>query len=235
MKRFLELDILRTLAIIGMVVYHTAYDVQIFYGWDIDVFSGAWRLMQITTASLFLLLVGITSSFSSRHPFRRFLWIGSAALLVSIVTYVIDPETYVRFGVLHLIALSALILPLFKKARSWLCIPGILLIAMGPLMHTPINTALLLPLGFTYPGFSTVDYFPLIPWFGVILVGYVLGDFFYNELRATSFVLREKIIGTRSSQLSVLAAPGRHSLMLYLIHQPIIVGVLYVIMGEPRW
>lgn len=225
MKRFVELDILRTLAIIGMVVYHTAYDVQIFYGWNIDVFSGVWKLMQIATASLFLVLVGVAASFSNRHPFRRFLWIGSAALLVSIVTYVIDPETYVRFGVLHLIALSALALPLLKKAGSWLCIPGILLIAINSLMNTPINTALLLPLGFTYPGFATVDYFPLIPWFGVILVGRAVGPQCIHWMHQTE----------GRGPASIFGWPGRHSLMLYLVHQPIIIGILWIALGAPHF
>lgn len=247
-KRYIELDALRSIAILGMIIYHTAYDLQMFYGWDIDVFSSRWKIFQIAVASLFLLLVGITSSFSTSHPFKRCMRIGAAALLVSIVTFAIDPETYVRFGILHLIAISALLVPVLvlipARRRAWLIIPGILLPLLGPsVLSTFPSSYLLLPLGVRPEGFISVDYFPLIPWFGVILIGYVIGDLFYNKLRTEPVLsiaegsdeLREKIMETRSSQLSVLAAPGRHSLLLYLIHQPIIIGMLWIALGTPNF
>lgn len=225
-QRYIELDLLRTAAIAGMIIYHLAFDLSQFYNWDIDVFSGGWKIFQVTVASLFLLLVGITSSFSNRHILKRFLRIGAAALLVTIATYIIDPNTYVRFGVLHLIAVSAVCIPLLACLRAWLIIPGIALLIVGPAVSSlSINSPLLLPLGITYAGFSTVDYFPLIPWFGVVLIGYGIGPFSVRWMR-----LREN-----SSQLSVLAAPGKHSLMLYLIHQPIIIGILWILLGKPEF
>jgi uncharacterized membrane protein len=236
-QRYIELDILRTTAILGMVVYHTAYDLQSFYGWNIEVFSGGWKLMQLATASLFLLLVGITSSFSNRHPFKRFLRIGAAALLVSVVTFLIDPETYVRFGILHLIAVSALLVPVLvlvpARLRAWLIVPGILLIFSGPSVSSiPPIPYLLLPLGIRPEHFTTVDYFPLIPWFGVILIGYGMGYLLYNRFANGRMLLVE---AKKLRSYEAISWPGRHSLLLYLIHQPVIIGILWILLGKPNF
>jgi len=238
-QRYIELDALRTLAIGGMILYHTAFDLSQFYGWDIDVFDSGWKILQIATASLFLLLVGVTSLFSTRHPYKRFMQIGSAALLVTVATYVIDPQTYVRFGILHLIAVSALILPFIKGLRAWLIIPAAILIAINPVVSSlTVDSSLLLPLGIPYRGFSSVDYFPLIPWFGVILIGYVIGFIAYirfPEWRAarTDAISWRLYLILPPTLYTWIAWPGRHSLLLYLIHQPIILGVLWMSLGKP--
>ena len=229
-RRFVAIDLLRSIAILGMVTYHAAYDLQMFYGWTIDIFSGGWKVLQIATATLFLLLVGITSSFSGKHPFKRFVRIGSAALAVSVVTYVIDPETYVRFGILHLIAASALLMPLVRRLNMWLVVPGIILIALGNTVASMrTGTSLMLPLGIRPPGFVTVDYFPLIPWFGVMLIGYDIGYLIYVQRH------RDGRRARNSKLLDLAATPGRHSLLLYLIHQPVIIGLLWLTLGNPAF
>lgn len=229
-KRYIELDALRSIAILGMIIYHTAYDLQMFYGWNIDVFSGSWKIIQLATASLFLLLVGVTSSFTNRHPLQRFLRIGAAALLVSIVTFAIDPETYVRFGILHLIAISALLVPVLvlipARRRVWLIVPGILLLLLGPSIPSlPPSSYLLLPLGVRPEGFISVDYFPLIPWFGVILIGYGIA----------SHCMKWMHYAADRRSASLISWPGKHSLLLYLIHQPMIIGVLWILLGKPQF
>ncbi len=232
MKRFIELDLLRTLAFVLMVIYHTGYDLAHFYSWDIDVFHGEWKALQLVIASLFLFLVGVSSYVSgNRHIWKRLVRIGGAALLVSIVTYAIDAETYVRFGILHLIAVSALILPLLAPLRAWLIIPGVLLLCLHPFISSiDVPIPILLPFGIHADTLRTVDYYPLVPWFGVVLIGYGVGCLVYAQK------LRETIRDTRSSQLLVLAAsPGRHSLLLYLIHQPIIIAVLWILLGPPQF
>lgn len=249
-KRIIELDILRTIAIIGMVVYHTAYDLQFFYGWRIDVFSGGWKLFQLSIACLFLVLVGVSAAIADIHittsaphmrgaptpclrAWKRFARIGMAALLVTIATYIVNPETYVRFGILHLIAVSALLLPMIASSmrRRLIAILTIIIGTRSLFIHPwHINGSwriIGIPLGIRPEHFITVDYFPLIPWFGVILMGYIIGDVLYKRLRAFNNF-------SRSSQLSVLAAPGRHSLLLYLIHQPIILAILWIALRSPQ-
>jgi uncharacterized membrane protein len=232
MKRYIELDLLRSAAIAGMIVYHAAYDLQSFYGWDTNVFTGGWKLFQIAVASLFLLLAGVTSSFANRRPWKRFARIGTAALLVTATTYVIDPDTYVRFGILHLIALSALLLLPLSRFRLWLLIPGVLLIVLGPWIgQMSADTPFFLPLGVTYLGFVTVDYFPLIPWFGVVLIGYSIGYTFYVRF-ADRRTFRSEAKQPRS--YATLSWPGQHSLAIYLLHQPVIIAILWLTLGRPN-
>ena len=120
--RYPELDLLRTGAILGMIIYHAAYDLTAFYGWNIDITHGEWKVFERVIAITFLLLVGISFaiSYSRTKPeqvwtkfLKRGLIVFGCGLLVSLVTYFLDPPTYVRFGILHLIGLSLILLPFF--------------------------------------------------------------------------------------------------------------------------
>lgn len=226
-KRFPEIDLLRTLAILGMVVFHGAYDLAVFYDRDIAVRDGGWHLLQTATASLFLLLVGIGFAIGAdkaglwKRQRRRFMQIGAAALIISIATWIFDPHTYVRFGVLHLIAVASLLLPFFQPLREGSIAAGLVLLLL-PTHTTGAWQPLAMILGFPPPGFATVDYFPLLPWFGVILIGYGLGHFLYVRPTKWRPALFDRIP-------SAATWPGRHSLMIYLVHQPIILSLLYIL------
>lgn len=242
MQRFHALDLLRTTAITCMTIYHAAFDLSRFYEWDIDVFSPSWLAFARGTATLFLLLSGASAAISldrmrTLDPHRRlrkhllrFARIGGAALLVSVATYAIDPATYVRFGILHLIATAGLLLPLAVPLKERAALLGIGLIGIGlPLRMLRADTALLLPFGVPPAGFRTVDYFPLLPWLGVMLIGYAIGYRFY--VRA----LKRGNVGTFKpvNMPTILLWPGRHSLLLYLLHQPLIMAVLWLLFGPP--
>lgn len=233
MRRYPEIDLLRTLAILLMVIYHTAFDLSEFYGWDIDVFSGGWKLFARATATLFLLLVGVSAAVSAdretpRRMIYRFVKIGLAALVVTVATYVIDPDTYVRFGILHLIAVSTLLLSILPKHTRPIIAPilGALLLMLSPIVSAMrIGHVWLIPLGIRPHVFVSVDYFPLVPWFGVVLIGYgiwawgVRSGLWERKLRHTP----------HSPLLTTLMWPGQHSLLIYLIHQPIILTLLWIL------
>lgn len=228
--RYPELDLLRTVAIAAMVAYHAAYDLAVFHHWDIDVFDGGWRLMARATATLFLLLVGVSYVVSRkrsalqpvrwRRQWRRAGILLAAASLVSLATWVADPETYVRFGILHLIGVSAVFLPAFERFGTKNAVIGLFVLLLGPLVHgTRVATSWLLPLGFMPQGFTTVDYFPLFPWFGVILLGMGIGHLVYVRLGRTP--------DHGKSVPRFLRWPGKHSLLIYLLHQPLLIGLLW--------
>ena len=240
MRRYAELDLLRTLAIILMIVYHLCYDLETFYGWELGMFEyPSWMIFQKSIAALFLLLVGISFAISwDRHqrkydgwPFR-FLWIKYwlrglgliiCGLLVSVVTYLWDPASYVRFGILHLIGMSILALPFFARLREWNAAIGIAIIALGMNMPPAYETELLLPLGMMPPNFFSVDYFPLIPWFGVVLIGIAIGHIVYVQHRRP----------TAWDDLPApqwMVWPGRHALPVYLVHQPILLRILGILL-----
>ncbi len=241
MPRYPELDILRTLAVLMMIVFHLGYDLSEFYGWNIRPFEGGWLLLQVSTASLFLLLVGAGFAISwNRHPAKRDLRIATTkylkrglgliaiGMLVSIVTYVINPDTYVRFGILHLIGAGILLLPFLARLREWNALLGIIIIMGAAACRAPtcmiLNTSLFLPFGFHPVDFSSVDYFPLIPWFGLMLMGYAAGYFLY--VRVT---FRRPHYSNLQSPFSILAWPGRHALVIYLVHQPVLLTILWLI------
>lgn len=278
--RYPELDLLRSLAVAGMVLYHLLYDLTDYYGYDVGLFNGGWTLFERAVASLFLLLVGcsfaiswdrarrkchgepidfaqdklrrtmtspVLSSLGSARDdkrqdqirlrtlypkyLRRGLALLGCALLVTLVTYAVDPATYVRFGILHLIGVSVLLLPLFAQLRVWTVLPALACLALGPVMRGFTDpTGLLEPLGITPADFLTVDYFPLLPWFGVVLLGYTAGYALYVRHGRWRRILPP---APSSSMFRFLTWPGRYALWIYLGHQPILLLILGILLGFP--
>ncbi len=214
------LDLLRSAAIVGMIVYHTAYDLQFFYNLNIDVTAGAWKVFQVMVASLFLVVVGISAGFWTKSDnavtkgWRRGWWILSAAMLISLATAIIDPGTWVRFGILHLIALSAFLLPFLRRLHpAIIAILGILCIALLPLDLMPV--------------IASVDYVPPVPWLGPVLLGFAMGiPLSVRPQPAHPVQYARPRTGTLGT---ILAWPGRHSLAIYLVHQPMILAVLWLL------
>jgi uncharacterized membrane protein len=226
-----EIDLLRTIAIVAMVVYHAAYDLRIYDGWNIAIFEDGWLILARATATLFLLLVGVSfiiaheRSKAKGSTWRRALRRGGivlgVGLLVTIATWLMDPQTFVRFGILQLIGVSMLLLPFFARCKEGNVLIGAAVITLGSQLKGMIaSTSLLLPLGITYPGFQSVDYFPLLPWFGVVLIGAGIGHLIYVRLGAIPF---------KHPLPAWTTWPGRHSLLVYLVHQPVLLGLMWIV------
>lgn len=231
-KRIWEIDFLRGLSIILVVCYHLLYDlnayvgVKRFLGWSTDLSTTAWTVAQHFFAGLFIVLSG-TSSTLTRSNTRRGLRLLVVAMAVTAVTYVFDPSSAIWFGILHLLAVSILIFgAAFGRAEAVTCaVWGVFVLGSGAALHyitkvITIRFDWLLPFGIHSPDFSSFDYFPLIPWFGVFLIGAALGRSVYAP--------RRSLLPWRLPQTFVNAA-GRHSLLIYIIHQPLILAVLYVL------
>lgn len=234
--RIWEIDFLRGLAIILMVCYHLLFDlgefvgVERFLGWSTDLSKTAWVIAQFFFAGLFVVLSGISATLT-RSNIRRGLRLLAVSVLVSAATYVFDKSSVVYFGILQCLAVSMLLYgAAFEKARPAICAAaGAAVLALGaalPALKTAlaIRTNWLMPLGLHGPSFSAFDYFPLIPWFGVFLVGAVLGKTLYASKRS--------LLPWRLPRNFVNFA-GRYSLWIYLAHQPVIMGVLYIL-GDVR-
>jgi uncharacterized membrane protein len=253
MRRYPEIDFLRTLAIVMMVAYHLAFDLAVFYGYAIDIFGGAWHVLAVCTASLFLLLVGASSrllwqgmdaaGYSLYQMHRRFLRRGATVLAcgmgITVLTYIVEPGAYIRFGILHLIGVSLLLCSaLSRYGRTSLC-TGIALLASARLVGATDNPSpLLFPLGIHDYTLNTWDYFPLIPWFGVVLLGIGAASIAYNgncALSREGSSLRQwldAIFRYRWARWTLL--PGRRSLLLYLVHQPVLLAMLWLLLGWPK-
>ncbi len=242
--RFIEVDLLRTVAILFMIAYHLAFDVSVFYGWNISLHSPVLSAVQHLSASLFLLLVGVSFVLSwqrmedtgwtfaarQRRTYRRALRIFVFALLISVATYIFDPAEFIRFGILHLIAASLLILPLVIRLKEANALLGILCLFVGAgVRGTQVESSLFLPFGITPPTFATLDYFPLFPWLGVVLIGVGIGQLLYVRFPRWRTQSVDRII----AKTSMMSVPGRHSLVLYIIHQPILLLILSLLYGWP--
>jgi uncharacterized membrane protein len=112
----------------------------------------------------------------------------------------------------------------WKKGVSlWL---GLSLIVIGFLLSAiAVNTSAFLLIGLTPSGFASVDYFPLLPWFGVVLLGLYFSKFWYAK-GERKFNLRHEL-----SKKNPICFLGRHTLLIYLIHQPIFIGILHFLLG----
>jgi len=236
--RFWEVDFLRGMAIVLMVLFHLVFDLNYFGVQQIEVASGFWFYLARFTASLFLLLVGVSLTLShsrarllgqeDRFRYRlmkRSLWIFSLAIGVTLVTYLFIGKGFIVFGVLHLIGISLLLAYPFLRLHGVNFILGLLFISVGLFLQSlSVDFPWLLWLGLAPMDFRSVDYFPLLPWFGVILIGVAFGDLFYRGYSRRIPV--PDLAG--SSLMRWLAFLGRNSLAIYLAHQPVLIGLMYL-------
>ena len=242
--RFVEIDLLRGLAVIMMVLYHFLFDLYFFNIYPIDVTTGFWKVFAIITASLFLLLVGISFTISAvkaevvmnrRNFFMKYLKRGITILiiaaLITVVTWWYLGEGYIIFGILHLIGFSIIIAPFFFHRKLIALYGGILFIIGGILLQGVRGPFILLPLGIHPVSFYSVDYTPIFPWFGLVLIGIYLGELFYPGGKR-SYTFPEFFTSSKLTEYpgKALAFLGRHSLAIYILHQPVIILLLH-----PPW
>lgn len=222
------IDNLRSLAIIAMVLFHFSFDLRHFGFTSADFYRDPfWLHARSVILSSFLFLAGVSlvlaqSTAQGRARFwRQVARVAVAALLVSAATYIVFPQRYIWFGVLHAIAVSLLLLrPL--ASRPWLALAlGVAMIVAGNTWASPwFDGPTWGWVGFMTAKPATEDYVPLFPWTGVMLLGMAAahgvrrGDF-----RAMACVAR------LPAGLGVL---GRHSLAIYLVHQPVLFGLVYL-------
>jgi uncharacterized membrane protein len=238
--RYWEIDLFRGIAILMMVLFHTLFDISYFGISPVIVSSGFWRYFAFATASLFLLIVGISFSISYARAARshsgrqlasKFLVRGagifSLGLLVTVCTWLYLGEGYIIFGILHLIGVSIILAPLFYRFGKFNIIIGAACVLIGSAV-TAINGPLwLLPLGIHPAAFWSVDYTPLFPWFGVVLIGIGCGVWLYP-----GGVPRYQLLKLPASLQGPLTFPGRYSLWIYLAHQPVIIVILHFLTGN---
>jgi uncharacterized membrane protein len=238
-SRFPEIDVTRGIAILMMIVFHTVFDLHFFGIMPVDISTGFWRLFAMATASLFLLVAGISLVVSHARSAvklngfaltKKFLFRGAGifalGLLVTLATWLYLHEGYIIFGILHLIGVSVMLSVLFFRFGKYNILFGLLVIAGGFFIGNIQGPFWLLPLGIMPPAFASVDYTPLIPWFGVVLAGMGIGEFLYAG--GVRKFPAPQLPDLFSRPLSFL---GQHSLVIYLVHQPVIILLLGVVTG----
>jgi len=238
-NRFWEIDLLRGIAVIMMVIFHFFYDLNYLSVYKLDLYSGYFFIFVIIIGALFFILVGVslTLSYSKSKKaltkkelklkyLRRGLKIFALGIVITIITWIYLNEGFVIFGVLHCIGLSIIIAYPFLKLRFYNLILGFVLIFVGIILkNMTFDFSWFVWIGLKPYQFYTVDYFPLLPWFGVVLIGIFLGNTFYkkNERRFRLMDL------SRLKIIRFFCFLGRHSLIIYFINQPLLLFIIFLI------
>lgn len=238
-SRFWELDLVRGLAVIMMVFYHFLYDLNYFSVYPLNVRSGIWLYFAEATAATFIVLVGASLTLHASRSrmrgdseklfsrfFKRGVKVFSLGLAITLATYLLIASGFILFGVLHFIGVSTVLAYPFLRLRTFNLFAGSAIVLIGfYLQGLTFNFSWLLWLGFVPYDFYTLDYFPILPWFGLVLIGIYLGNRFYRDGKRV-FKLPDLSGFFIVNQLSVL---GRNSLAVYLIHQPVLVATLFLV------
>ena len=238
-KRLTLLDTLRGLALVSMMIYHLCYNLDGVFGVALPWFHslGAWG-WQLSISGTFLLVAGMCTQLSGK-PMRRVLRTSLAALSVTLATWIFMPSQLVLFGILHCMAACQLVfavaqrglrripawigflLCVFLYAATFHVVRGYIFFGRFAvfLPRSWYTSAGLSVLGFCAPNFYSADYFPLLPNLFLFLAGHYLG---YGLTRLPQRV--------RSWSMPLATFLGRHSLPVYLAHQPIILFMLYLVL-----
>ena len=228
-SRFWEIDFIRGIAIIMMIIYHFIFDLNYFKFINVSMSSGFLGIFQKIIAISFITLVGISLTLASSKKnlsgiIKKGLLILGLGFVITIITLIFVQDSPVYFGILHLIGTSVVLSVIFLKSFKLNIILGILSIFIGNILSKIIiNFPWFLPFGVKYKGFSSLDYFPLFPWFGFVLIGIFIGKILYKNNQRNFSIVEEPI------NLRLIELLGKKSLLIYMIHQPIIISILYLI------
>lgn len=220
-RRIWEIDFLRTIALILMVIFHIVFDLNEFAGINIDYLRGFWYWEGKASALMFIFLAGISSGFS-KNTVKRGITVLAFAMTITLFSYIFFREQYIRFGILHFLGTGMILFPLLKKMNNILLLMIASVIAFGaiPIKSALADTNLLLPFGVMYRGFASLDYYPLIPYLSVFMLGILAYKMYYYKKQS---------IFKFSCKNEYISIISKNSLAIYLIHQPIIIGVIYLL------
>lgn len=229
--RFALVDIVRGLAMAGVVFYHFCWDLRYFEFIQVDVsFSPGWFYFARSLLASFLFLTGVSLVLAHgrgmrwRAYWRRWAILVGAALLVSAGTYFMFPQAFVYFGVLHAIALFSLMALPFLFLPLWVSLVlGVVWIALPLFVASDVfNLWYWSWIGFWTVPPLTEDLVPIFPGFGFTLLGVGL----MRWVLASPLSARLAAVKGENWLGRVLRSVGRWSLIIYLVHQPILMGVL---------
>ena len=240
-KRVHLIDEIRGFAIICMVVYHFFYDLVAIFGVNIPLFYSPFIQSLVPIfVFIFVFISGTASAYSKNNLIRGLKCFG-LGMIMTLFTYFFMPEQLIVFGILHMLGTSmiiySLITPLLKKANAkYVIIIGVIMFILTynvvngyigiekiftvDIPHGIYDIGFLFPLGFTSSNFYSSDYFALFPW----LFAFIAGSGFGRLLRQGSlpnFMYK--------SHIKPLGFIGKNTLVIYILHQPVVYGILYLI------
>ena len=212
-----------------MLVIHLSYDLVDLYGLIQPRFPGLYRWSLTWGGTLFLVISGVSATLGS-HPVKRGIQVFLCGMLCTLVTlgmYLLNfagRSILIYFGVLQCLGSCMLLWPIFKRLPSWLLAAlglALSLIGLYLIRNVTIPFPWLLPFGLRPHSFVSSDYYPLLPNFGYFLIGAALGNILYAK--------KESLLPKIDPQFPILrflCFCGRKSLLIYLLHQPVIAGLI---------
>lgn len=219
--RIWELDFLRGIALILMIYFHIVFDLNEIFNYPISYSSGINYYIGKVSVILFIIISGISSSLS-KNNIKRGLKVLAIAIIITVVTHLFGSEIGIKFGILHLLGICMILYPVFAKF-SWyiLLILGSVFIIIGDLFdRIYVDFNYLFVIGLRSTQFQSSDYYPFFPWSGLFLLGIALSKLIYTKRSSLfNFDIKDNII----SKL------GRNTLLVYVLHQPIILTIIYLI------
>lgn len=250
--RIPELDIVRGLCILGMVIHHFTNSVRYLFRIDMFAFQEG-QLFMLFIRPIFLAgfigVSGLSTAFSRNHT-KRGLRIGAFALLISLAMFIYSKvshtDYYIFFNVLHVLAACQLIYAAVHKllwehrrvfflALSLIAIMllfgGYSMMQLEGTISTPVIGYLRLFLGGTYDqAVGMADFMPLLPYGGIFFIAAITSHLIYADRRS---IFEPRVEQWLRRYLAPLAWMGEHPLWIYLLHQPIIVTILFLLLGKP--
>lgn len=238
-RRYQTLDTVRGCALVSMILYHASWDLVYMFGVNWPWYHGfAAHVWQQSICWTFILLSGYCWPLG-RHQFRRGLTVFLCGAAITAVTWIFMPENLVLFGVLTLLGSSSILLcefePLLRRLSARTGLAGSFLLF---LVFRDVNAGYLgfegtrifrfwdgarnlstAFAGFPPADFFSTDYFSFLPWFFLFLTGYFLFRLRPQEEREDRAV-------------PILTVMGRHSLLIYMLHQPVIYALLLAVCGN---
>jgi uncharacterized membrane protein len=236
MKRFWEIDFLRGIAIILMIIFNYSFALSYLHIYTINGEFLYWYIFPRFIGGIFIFIAGISLTLMQgqikdkkeihKKIFLRGLRIFGYGLLITLITYLTFPEAFIIFGILHFIGISIILGSLFLKFKKFNFFLGLLIIILGLyIQNFRFDFSWLLWLGFIPKDYYTFDYFPILPWFGVSLLGLFFGNLLYKNGKRR-FKIRDL---SNISVIRFLAFIGRKSLVIYLAHQPLLILTLLIL------
>lgn len=219
-NRIPELDFFRGFCILGMIAVHLVYDLTEIYPVFRMPYPPFFLLIKDGGGILFFLLSGISVTLGHSCLRRGAVVLGCAALVSTVTVMTGMP---VRFGVLHALGCCMILWLFFQKIpRNVLPYLALLIIALGAVFEAfTVSSPFLYPVGLTAADFTSADFFPLFPYLGYFLAGACLGQRYYPTRRSLLPMLSFSGKASR-----IFRFCGRHSLLLYLLHQPVLLGAI---------
>ncbi len=234
------LDELRGLSILLMILHHAAYDAKYMFGVDLPVDSIVVYVLHVIFASLFVLISGAACRLTHSNLRRGAVCFG-CGLVITLATWLVMPESVVVFGILHMLGIAMMLFALLRpaldrlKPAAGMVVFGLLAVLTCRVQYgffgvpyllewrlpdALYSTNFLFLLGFPSPTFFSGDYFPLIPWLFVFIAGSYIGVYL-KQRRCPKFFYK--------LHCKPLAVIGQNTLVIYMLHQPVIYGLMYLL------